>query len=47
LRKSIAGQQEWVPGAVLQGGGTQYELMINIDRNSFQPLFDNINNFFR
>ena len=47
LRKSIAGQQEWEQGKILQGGGTQYELMQNIDKNCFQSLYDNINDFFK
>jgi hypothetical protein len=37
LRKSIAGEQEWVQGKVLQGGGTQYEIF-NRDNDWFQPL---------
>ena len=47
LRKTIVGEQEWVQGKVLKGGGTQYELLENINIESFQPLFNNINDFFK
>ena len=47
FRKSIVGEQEWVQGKILQGGGTQYELLENINIESFQPLFNNINDFFK
>jgi hypothetical protein len=33
-------------GKVLRGGGTQYELKTNIAENQFQPLFNDINEFF-
>jgi hypothetical protein len=47
LRKSIVGEQEWIQGNKLQGGGIQYELKTNISNNQFQELFNNdINDFF-
>jgi hypothetical protein len=47
LRKSIVGEQEWIQGTKLQGGGIQYELKTNINNNQFQELFNDINDFFQ
>jgi hypothetical protein len=46
LRKSIVGEQEWVQGKVLQGGGIQYELKTTVSNEQFKYLFE-INVFFK
>lgn len=47
LRKSIAGPQNWTNGTTPQGGGIQYEIIGLTNDSWFEPLFDNINDFFK
>ncbi|GHV59372.1 hypothetical protein FACS1894182_13390 [Bacteroidia bacterium] len=47
LRKSTVGPQEWTQGEILQGSGIQYELKSTLEDRKFQPVFDNINDFFK
>lgn len=47
LRKSYAGSQSWSNGTTPKGGGIQYEIIGKTKDDWFEPLFDNINDFFK
>jgi hypothetical protein len=47
LRKSVAGPQEWANGTKPKGNGIQYEIIGKTKDDWFEPLLDNINDFFK